>query len=65
MANLYNERPSRLLAIKNPLLAWVLDEAIAHFTFRLRNGYKLRPKKTANNMDMLKSMGMKIEGLEE
>ena len=65
MAELYKTPPSRILRISDPLTAWALDEGIAQVMLRLRNGDKLRPKRTGNNIDMLKAMGVEIEGLKE
>ena len=65
MVKLYKMPPSRILRISDPLTAWALDEGIAHVMLRLRNGDKLRPQRTGNNIDMLKAMGVEIEGLKE
>lgn len=64
MAELYRTPPSRLLHLNDPLAAWALDEGVAHLIQRLRSGDRLRPKKTENNMDLLREMGVKIEGME-
>ena len=42
----------------------MLDEAIGNVALRLRNGDKLRPKRTENNIAMLQAMGVEIEGLD-
>lgn len=65
MAELYRTPPSRLMHIEDPLTAWALDEGIAHVMLRLRNKDKLRPQKTVSNIDMLRAMGVEIEGLKE
>lgn len=65
MAQMYHAPPSRLLRLTDPLTAWILDEAIAHLMLRLKNGDKLRPRRTVDNVEMLRSMGVEIEGLKE
>lgn len=65
MSKMYHLSPSRLMHIADPYTAWCLDQAIAYLLMRLQNGDKLRPQRTQNNVEMLKAMGVKIEGLEE
>ena len=65
MARLYHQPPSRILRLSDPLTAWCVDEAIAQVLMELQSGAKLRPKKTENNVEMLRQMGVRIERLEE
>lgn len=60
MARLYKTPPSRLLQIPDPYAAWCLDEAIAYLLLRLQNGDKLRPKKTTDNRQLLRELGVEI-----
>ena len=63
MARLYAAAPSSLLRLSDPLTAWCLDEAIAQLDALLNAGRKLRPKKTTDNIALLKRMGIPIKGL--
>lgn len=65
MSKMYRISPSSLMHIADPYTAWCLDQAIAYLLMRLQNGDKLKQKRTQNNVEMLKAMGVKIEGLEE
>lgn len=61
MAKLYRTPPSRLVQIPDPYAAWCLDEAIAYLLMRIQNGDRLRPKKTTDNRQLLKEMGIPIK----
>lgn len=64
MAKLYRTPPSQMLQIPDPYAAWCLDEAIAYLLMRIQNGDKLRPKKTTDNRQLLKDMGISIKEIE-
>ena len=49
------------MQIPDPYAAWCLDEAIAYLLMRIQNGDRLRPKKTTDNRQLLKEMGIPIK----
>ena len=58
MAEMWKERPSRLLGIEDGYTAWCLDEAIMQFEILLKQKKTLKPKDTKDNTDLLKQMGV-------
>lgn len=56
MAQLMGCRASSLMAIEDPYVAYCLDEAAATILGALKQGRKLKPKKTKNNTDLLKQI---------
>lgn len=65
MSRIYQTPPSQLLHLTDPYTAWCVDEAILHLRSMLAAGKKLRPKKTEDNIAMLRRMGVEIQGLNE
>jgi len=57
MARAYNTPPSHLMGIDDPYAAYCLDEAIADYIGRIGAGEKLRPPKTTDNSELIRSMG--------
>lgn len=52
-------RPSEILQIEHPYDAWCLDEAIWLLSQKLKNGERLKVKKTNDNTRLLKELGVK------
>lgn len=44
MVELYKKKPSNLLNIDDPYVAYCIDEAIAEYIFNIRDGKKPRTK---------------------
>lgn len=57
MAQTYNTPPSRLAAIKDPYVAYCLDEAIADYIGRIHAKQKLRPPRSTDNTELIRRMG--------
>lgn len=53
MAQMMSCRASALMGIDDAYIAWCLDEAAATILAALRQGRKIRPKKTTDNWKLI------------
>ena len=52
-------QPSRLIGLESGSYeAWCIDEAVFTVMMHLANGRKLRPRKSEDNRDLLKQLGL-------
>lgn len=56
MCSLMGCRASSLLAIEDAYEAWCVDEAAATILGALKQGRKIKPKKTENNFELLRKI---------
>lgn len=56
MASVMNCRASALLGVEDAYIAWCVDEAEATIMAAMRQGKKIRPKKTTDNSELLRQL---------